>query len=330
MKQTALLQKERYIPPDESVWQFAHHVFHGLSRSEKRLSCKYIYDEAGSRLFSQITDLPEYYPTACETEIFEQHKSLLSGWFSQAACNIVELGAGDGRKTRILLEELLGRASDFTYVPIDISEAAVNGLSNRFACQYPGLCIKGIVSEYFEGLKWLANQNHRRKIVLFLGSTIGNFTPRGRAKFLENLRRSIDKEDLVLIGFDLVKDIDIIVRAYNDAKGVTADFNKNILYRINRELDGDFNPDQFQYYSFWDVSSSAIQSYLISSRRQRAYIKKLDCTFAFDAGETIHTESSHKFTPAQVAGLAAETGFAVEAEYYDSRQFFVDSLWRAV
>jgi L-histidine Nalpha-methyltransferase len=330
MKRTSLLRKEVDADPDASVRQFAHHVFSGLSRSAKRLSSKYIYDEAGSRLFSRITELPEYYPTACETEIFERHKSLLSKLFGQTACNIVELGAGDGRKTRILIEELLGRTCDFTYVPIDISGAAVDDLSNRFSRHYPGLCIRGIVSDYFAGLKWLANQNHRRKIVLFLGSTIGNFGPLSRLAFLENLRRSIDKGDLVLIGFDLVKDIDIIVRAYNDAQGVTADFNKNILHRINRELDGDFKPDRFRYLSFWDGSSSAIQSYLISARRQQVHIGKLDYTFAFDAWESIHTESSHKFTPTQIAGMAVETGFVVEAEYYDSRQFFVDSLWRAV
>lgn len=330
MKQTSSLKQAIDTEADQSVRQFAEHVYHGLSRPRKRLSSKYLYDDAGSRLFSRITELPEYYPTACEMEILEQHKSLLSEIFGQAVGNIVELGAGDGRKTRILIEELIGRTCDFTYVPIDISGAAVEGLSNRFACRYPGLCIKGIVSGYFEGLKWLANQNHRRKIVLFLGSTIGNFTPRGRLSFLTNLRRSVDTGDLVLIGFDLVKEIEIIVRAYNDARGVTAAFNKNILYRINRELDGGFNPDDFQYYSFWDVSSSAIQSYLISSRRQQVYIGECDHTFTFDAWEPIHTESSHKFTPAQIARLAGEAGFSVEADYYDSRHYFVDSLWRAV
>lgn len=315
---------------DEQQRQFAEDVAYGLSQPEKRLPCKYIYDDVGSELFSRIMELPEYYPTQCEMEIFATHKSDLAKIFGHTGFNIVELGAGDGQKTRVLIDELLDRTCDFTYVPLDISEAAVNGISDRFADDFPKLSINGIVSDYFEGLRWLADQNHCRNVVLFLGSTIGNFTTQGRSMFLKNLRRSINTGDLVLIGFDLVKEIDTLVRAYNDSQGVTAAFNQNILKRINSELDADFDLDNFIYYSTWDAVSRAIKSYQVSSRRQEVHIGKIGQTFEFEPLEAVHTESSHKFNQDQIATLAGRNGFAIEACYTDARQYYMDCLWRAI
>jgi len=329
MKRPLSAPREKDDASEDSLQTFAEDVYHGLSQPAKRLPCKYIYDAKGSELFSRIMELPEYYPTWCEKEIFKIHRSELAEAFGHTAFNVVELGAGDGQKTCILIETLLDRQCDFTYVPLDISEAAVNGLADRFTCKYPTLPINGIISDYFDGLKWLSDQNHCRNVILFLGSTIGNFTPRGRDHFFQNLRRSINTGDMILIGFDMVKDIKILIRAYNDARGVTAAFNRNILKRINRELDGDFDLDGFRYYSTWDVTAGAIQSYQVSCRRQRVRIGKLDRSFDFQPWEPIHIESSHKFTPEQIAGMASENGFKVVGRFFDSRRYFLDSLWQA-
>lgn len=324
---TAIRDKDNL---DKSLMRFAEDVFYGLSQPVKRLPCKYIYDAEGSALFSRIMDLPEYYPTRCEMEIFETRRSELAEALGGAASKVVELGAGDGQKTCILIETLLDRKCDFTYVPLDISEDAVNGLADRFSCEYPGLPVNGIISDYFEGLKWLSGQDHCRNIILFLGSTIGNFTPHGCRHFLKNLRRAINPGDMVLIGFDMVKEIDVIVRAYNDPEGVTAEFNRNILRRINRELDGEFDLDGFRYYSTWDVNSRTVQSYQVSCRRQRVRIGRLARAFEFHPWEPIHTESSHKFTQEEISRLASENGFAVTARFFDSRRYFLDCLWQAI
>lgn len=310
--------------------RFAQDVLHGLSMPRKRLPCKYLYDDAGSRLFSQIMDLAEYYLARCEVEIFETRGAELMDFFADPPLNLVELGAGDGTKTRVLIEHIRHRETDFTYVPIDISRAAVSGISDRFGRWFPGLRTRGITADYLEGLKWLSGQNHCRNIVLFLGSTVGNFSPRGREEFLKNLRASVNAGDWLLIGFDLVKDIDVMIRAYNDARGVTAAFNKNILIRMNRELGANFDPGRFRFYSTWDVDACAVQSYLVSTCAQEVYISSLGRGFDVSAWEAIHTESSYKFTRQQTRELAAKTGFAVAVELTDNAEYFMDALWRAV
>lgn len=310
--------------------QFARDVRHGLSLPRKRLPCKYLYDDAGSRLFSRIMDLAEYYPARCELEIFQTHKAALTDLFGGPPLNLVELGAGDGTKTRVLIGQMRARKTDFTYVPIDISRAAVDCVSDRFSRWFPGLRTRGITADYLAGLKWLSGQNHCRNIVLFLGSSIGNFPDRGREAFLKNLREALNTGDGVLIGFDLVKDIAVMTRAYNDARGITAAFNKNILTRINRELEADFDPGRFRFYSTWDADARAVQSYLISTCAHQVHIGRLSQSFGFSAREAIHTESSHKFTRHQTREMAARNGFAVAAEFTDSAGYFADCLWRAV
>ncbi|MFP3981708.1 MAG: L-histidine N(alpha)-methyltransferase [Desulfobacterales bacterium] len=309
--------------------RFARDVLHGLSMPRKRLPCKYLYDDAGSRLFSQIMNLAEYYPARCELEIFQTHKAALANLFGGPPLNLVELGAGDGTKTRALIEQMRTKKTDFTYVPIDISRAAIDCVSDRFSRWFPGLRTRGITADYLAGLKWLSGQNHCRNIVLFLGSSIGNFSAPGREAFLKNLRGVINNGDCVLIGFDLAKDIDVMRRAYNDSQGVTAAFNKNILTRINRELEANFDPGRFRFYSTWDVNARAVQSYLISTCEQRVHIRRLSRSFDFSAWEAIHTESSHKFTRHQIREMAARNGFAAESEFTDSAGYFTDCLWRA-
>ncbi|MCF8035887.1 MAG: L-histidine N(alpha)-methyltransferase [Desulfobacteraceae bacterium] len=309
--------------------RFARDVRNGLSLPRKRLPCKYLYDDTGSRLFSQIMDLTEYYPARCELEIFQMHKAALADLFGGPPLNLVELGAGDGTKTRVLIGQMRARKTDFTYVPIDISRAAVDCVSGRFSRWFPGLRTRGITADYLAGLKWLSGQNHCRNIVLFLGSSIGNFPARDREAFLRNLRQSLNTGDCVLIGFDLVKDIAVMTRAYNDAEGITAAFNKNILTRINRELEADFDPGLFRFYSTWDADARAVQSYLVSTCAHQVHIRGLRRSFDFSAREAIHTESSHKFTRHQIRELAARNGFAVAAEFTDDAGYFTDCLWRA-
>ena len=309
--------------------EFASEVMRGLSQPVKSIPCKYIYDEQGSELFSQIMELPEYYLTDCEKNCLELHKDVISDTIGRSNINIVELGAGDGVKTKILIKHLLERNHDFHYCPIDISESAVVNLSSSLNREYPDLKIKGLATDYFQGLAWLSQQNHSKQIILFLGSNIGNFPPPEARDFLKHLRKSINRGDYLLIGFDLKKDINTMERAYNDSQGITEEFIRNILVRINRDLGGSFNLDCFNYFSRWNNVDSAIKSHLISTCNQKVYIRDLLTFFPFENGEGIHIESSYKFTIDQCQIMAENAGFEVVENYFDDRNYFTDSLWIA-
>jgi dimethylhistidine N-methyltransferase len=242
--------------------------------------------------------------------------------------NLIELGAGDGQKTQVLLEHFLKRGLDFRYVPIDISEAAVQGLVGGLARYSPHLKIEGLVAEYFDGLKWLSNLNEQHNVVLFLGSNIGNFSHSEARLFLYSLWNALNYGDYILIGFDLKKDIQQLLKAYNDSQGITAKFNLNLLRRINHELGGNFDLSQFQYYSTYNVLSGAIESYLVSCKNQVVFIETLNQSFLFQPWESVHTEYSYKFHQSDITLLAAETGFKIVNQFCDSRQFFIDSLWQ--
>ncbi len=308
--------------------EFAVDVLHGLSQSIKHLPSKYIYDNVGSVLFQKIMDLPEYYLTNCEKEVLDTHKTQLVSLIGQEEFNLVELGAGDGLKTKILIDEFMNKKLDFHYVPIDISELAIKDLVQNVSHEFKNLKTEGIVAEYFYGLKWLSKLNHRKNLVLFLGSNIGNFNSSEAKVFLTSLWNSLNDGDLILIGFDLKKDINIIAKAYNDSKGVTAQFNYNLLHRINKELKGNFEIEQFQFYSSYHIFSGAIISSLISKIKQQVYIKDLNRLFSFDEWEPIHTESSHKYNIQDIDNLAEDIGFEMSGLFYDSKKFFVDCLWR--
>ncbi len=308
---------------------FADDVRRGLSAESKSLPSKYIYDDAGSNLFCSIMDLPEYYLTDCETEILRNKAGYISNAIGNGGLNLVELGAGDGKKTKIILDGLLKKYDDVTYVPIDISEGAIHLLLAKLESEYPLLKVKGLVTDYFAGLCWLSDLDLSRNVVLFLGSNIGNFTPEEQTMFLKSLHASMNTGDYLLTGFDMVKDIDILERAYNDTEGITARFNMNILERINRELDGNFDTGLFSYKSYWHHGEGAIKSYLVSRISQEVHIGALPMTCTFEAGEAVHTESSYKFTEKQILSLAESTGFTVENVLYDSRWYFADCLWTA-
>lgn len=307
---------------------FAQDVLIGLSQEQKSLPSKYFYDEEGSRLFQEIMKLPEYYLTACEFEILGRQRERILEWIGAGHFNLVELGAGDGQKTKVLLEHFLDRGADFQYVPVDICEEAVDGCVRTLNGCLAGLESEGLVSEYFDGLKWLSSLDDTKNVVLFLGSNIGNFRAAEAMEFLHKLWNALSHDDMLLIGFDLMKEIDAISRAYNDSAGVTAAFNLNLLKRINRELGGCFNPDDFFFHSAFNIRSFAIESFLVSRKRQQVFIGELNQTFSFDEWEPIHTEFSHKYRESDIGELAEKTGFEPLAVLKDTRGYFADAVWR--
>jgi dimethylhistidine N-methyltransferase len=308
--------------------KFSLDILLGLSERPKRISSKYIYDEEGSRLFQEITRLPEYYPTKCEYDILAANKSDILQMVADRPFQIVELGAGDGHKTEVLIRHFLEAGLDFRYVPIDISEAALEMLCGSFEKKYPGLDMLAIVAEYFDALKWLTQSGDQANLVLFLGSNIGNFSRSQTHVFLRSLWNSLNPDDRVLIGFDLKKDIELLLRAYNDSKGVTAAFNKNLLQRINRILGGNFDLSKFRHYATYDVFSGAMESYLVSLEPQIVTVREMGEAFTFEAWEPIHTEYSYKYLESDIVEIARETGFLIEKQMFDERHWFVDSLWR--
>jgi L-histidine N-alpha-methyltransferase len=308
--------------------EFALDVLLGLSQSPKELSSKYFYDAEGDKLFQQIMELPEYYLTQCEFEILHTHKERIAEAIDCSCFNLVELGAGDGQKTRVLLAHFLSAGLDFRYIPIDISESVVQELVWELKQHAPSLEVEGLVTDYFDGLKWLSNLNHRTNVVLFLGSNIGNFSSSEARFFLHSLWKALNDGDYVYIGFDLKKNVDLMTKAYNDSTGVTAQFNLNLLRRINRELGANFDPDQFAFYSTYNEFSGAIESYLVSRRRQTVHIETFSQSFSFEPWEPLHTEYSHKYLESDIAQMATEAGFEVVEQFYDSRRYFLDSLWR--
>ena len=307
---------------------FARDVLIGLSGNPKRIPSKYFYDAEGSRLFQQITDLEEYYPTRCEFEIFHSYKREIGEIMQGEMFNLVELGPGDARKTRILLKSFLESKLDFTYVPIDISESALQGLVHGLQQEFPTLQVHGLVSEYFNALNWLRNLNQRKNFVLFLGSSIGNFNSERSRVFLHSLWNSLNPNDHALIGFDLKKDIDLLLRAYNDSKGVTREFNLNLLRRVNRELGGNFEVNRFRHYASYNVFSGAMESYLVSRENQIVMISEIGESFSFLPWEPIHTEYSYKYLESDIEKLADDTHFAPVTQFYDKDRYFTDAVWR--
>ena len=316
-------------PLANDVDDFALEVLLGLSERPKRLTSRYFYDDAGSEYFQRIMELDAYYLTRCETEILNDRAAEIVGRFEGKAINLVDLGAGDGKKTLILLRQLEAMGIDAQFVPIDISEGAMQALIEGVRASGVTIPVRGLVGDYATGLRWLsAEYQDRSSLVLFLGSNIGNFNrPQARA-FLRRLWSHLRPDDSMLIGFDLKKDIEVLLSAYNDPEGVTAAFNKNLLTRINRELGGNFDVDAFRHYGTYDVHSGAMTSYLVSLERQSVYIEALEHTFEFAAWEPVHTEYSYKYLPTDIEALAVDTGFAPEAQYFDRDHYFTDCLWR--
>ena len=312
--------------------QFAEDVLCGLTSTPKQLSSRYFYDDEGSRLFVEIMGLPEYYLTRAELKIFTEQTNAIYGAFADGAdsLDLIELGAGDGTKTAVLIEHFLKRRLDFTYSPTDISQEANDALQARFRDKFPDLRVKPHTGDYFKVLESLKNGSNRRKVLMFLGSNIGNFSQEKALEFFRSIRSVLNANDRLFIGFDMQKDPRVIVRAYDDPLGVTAAFNLNLLRRINRELDADFDLTKFSHYAQYRPLECAARSFLISREKQTVTIKALDRSFDLEQWEAIFMEISQKYTHAMIEELALESGFAIETEFYDEENFYIDSLWRPI
>ncbi len=310
--------------------QFAREVLDGLASSPKALSSKYFYDDEGSRLFRKIMDLPEYYLTRAEYKIFTNQADAICDAFTAGAVSfdLIELGAGDGSKTAVLIEHFLKRGVDLTYSPIDISQQANDSLAGVFRTRFPELRIDAHTGDYLKVLSSLGNRNGRRKILMFLGSNIGNFQKEQALAFFRRLHDVMESDDRLFIGFDMQKDPRVIVAAYDDAHGVTAKFNLNLLRRINRELGGDFDLSKFSHYAQYRPAECAARSFLISRERQQVTITELGRTFEFEQWEAIFMEISQKYTHPMIEELADQSGFEIEREFFDRENFYVDSLWK--
>ena len=292
----------------------------GLSASPKHLPSWLFYDEAGSALFEQITELPEYYLTRTERTIFDSY----AGEILQAAgtsLTMVELGAGTASKTSVLIEELMQRQARSLFYPIDVSPSALQEAVTQLAERFPQLRVNPIVADYTGGVEALSRISGR-KLVLYIGSSIGNFELDESVRMLRRIRRSLRSGDALLLGADFAKSPRILVPAYDDAQGVTAAFNKNILARLNRELDADFDLDAFRHVALWNKRCSRMEIYLESECAQRVFLPAIDLDIAFAAGERMHTENSYKYTMEMIETILRESGFQLEQSWHDRKKWF--------
>jgi len=300
-------------PPDT----FREDVIAGLSLPQKALSPKYFYDAQGSRLFEAICRLKEYYPTRCELSLTRSHLEDIAR-FAGERCELIEYGSGESRKTRLLL----GRLRPAAYVPVDISDAALRAATKRLAREFPWLDIFGVVGDFMQPLKLPVYQRRRehRRIVYFPGSTIGNLTPEEAHAFLKMSRALVGSHGAMLVGVDLKKDANVLHAAYNDAKGVTAAFNLNLLARANRDLGADFHVKRFAHYAFYNAALGRIEMHLVSLAKQTVAIGSH--RFGFDVGESIHTENSCKYSVEEFRALALAAGFRTAKVWKDAKGYF--------
>ena len=313
----------------ELVSTFEKEIYEGLTAFPKYLSSKFIYDSEGDKLFQQIMNLPEYYLTRIEFEILSDKKKQIIQSFDpdKQGFNLIELGAGDGKKTKILLKALLEDNRSFTYSPIDISENAVNGLVSNLAVELPGLDVDGLIGEYFEVLDRLRQSKYSKKVIMVLGSNIGNLLHPRAIKFLKKLAAVMGKDDLLFMGFDQKKNPQTILDAYNDKQGITEAFNKNVLKRINKELDANFDLSSFTHWETYDPESGTAKSYLVSKEKQTVDINVLNLQVDFEQWETIHTEISQKYDDHTVKWLAKESGLRIVNQFTDKDSMYKNYLF---
>lgn len=310
--------------------QMALDVLNGLKASPKRLPSQYFYDDVGSELFRDIMRMKSYYPTDCEYEIFKEQAAGICEAFTQPGTpfRFIEFGAGDGFKTKLLLRHMLHAQTPFTYLPIDISEGAIDNLAADLQKEMPALDFRAVVGEYFDALHRI-NEMHGEghKVILFVGGNIGNFTRPEAIKFLQAAAKEMDPHDQILIGFDLKKEPRTILSAYDDPEGITRAFNLNLLTRFNRELGANFDLSQWQHYASYEPLSGETRSYLLSRQEQEVHFAAMDETISFHAWEAIWTELSQKYDFDMIAALAEASGFEVVHNFVDSRGYLVDSVW---
>jgi L-histidine Nalpha-methyltransferase len=305
----------------------ADDAFDGLTRPFKELPPKHFYDARGAELFDRICELPEYYPTRAERAILEACAEEIA--LATGAVELVELGSGTAAKTRVLLDALHAAGTLRRYVPVDVTESMVRDCALALTAEYPGLRVHGLIGDFERHLGHLPAAEGPR-VLAFLGGTIGNFPPGSRRRFLRSLGRLLGPEDFLLMGTDLVKDARVLEAAYDDAEGVTAEFNRNVLRVLNRELEADFDPDDFEHVALFDTEHEWVEMRLRARRELTVHVRRLDLAVHFEAGEEMRTEISAKFTRERLEGDLAAAGLALTNWLTDPDGLFALSLSRAV
>jgi len=307
---------------------FKKEVQQGLDSTPKTLPSKYFYDEKGDALFVKIMNSPEYYLTRCEFDIFKNKTQELINSFDiekDSYFELIELGAGDGLKTKELLKVLVNEKYNFDYLPIDISSNALSLLKEDLKTEIPDLSIKTKQGDYFEVLDSLKTSK-KPKVILFLGSNIGNMSDELASKFIYNLGTNLNLGDKLLLGVDLIKSEEIVGPAYNDSQGVTAKFNINLLDRINKDLEGNFDTKQFKHQPEYDEKEGIAKSFIMSTANQSVEIKAIGKTYHFTKGEKIHTEISRKYNDELIQKIITDTDFSLKTKIMDSKAYFADYI----
>ena len=307
---------------------FAHEVAAGLCAAPKTLPCRHFYARRGSELFEAICQLPEYYLTRAESEILAVHATEIAALFDEPVA-LIELGSGSAVKTQLLIEALLEHQRELLFAPIDISQSALEESARELLDCYEELEVIGAAAPYEVGLAHLQREVAGPRLVLWLGSSVGNFEPDAAVSFLSEVADALDGEaDRLLIGMDLHKDRAVLERAYDDAQGITAAFNLNLLGRINRELGGRFDLNRFAHRAVYHEERGRVEMHLVSRAAQTVPIDELDLEIDFAAGETIHSENSHKYRLEDIPDLLGEAGFELERQFFDSKRRFSLNLAR--
>lgn len=307
---------------------YAEEVAEGLLSRPKTLPCKLFYDAAGSALFEEITDLPEYYLTRTELSILKNRADEMARAVPPGV-TVVELGAGTAAKTGTLLEALARRQMRVSYVPVDISPAALQEARERVQSQLNSVLVRPVVADFSSGFGFLSTIPGT-KLVLYLGSSIGNFDPDAAVAMLGQIRAELRAGDALLLGTDLVKSKSILLPAYDDAMGITSRFNKNLLCRLNRELGGNFDLDSFRHVAIWNGRQSRMEIYLESLRTQLVILRSLNMRISMAKGERIHTENSYKYTIPTVRAMLNDAGFTLDRTWFDERKWFALHLARVI
>jgi L-histidine N-alpha-methyltransferase len=315
---------EVHLTPDDLRRALEDDVRSGLTSEPRELPPVYFYDDRGSRLFDEITRLPEYYPTRAERAILEAHAKEMA--LAAQADVLVEIGAGTCEKSRVLLDAMQATGQLDRFVPLDVSDVTLREAAAALAAEYPGLTVTGVVGDFHRHLDRLPNDG--RRLFAFLGGTIGNLDPGQRERFLRELAGVMTADDRFLLGTDLVKDRGRLVRAYDDAAGVTAEFNRNVLHVLNRELGADFEPSQFAHEARWNEDDQRVEMWLRSEADQRITVADLDLELAFREGEAIRTEISVKFSQPDLEAELNRCGFTVEGMWTAPQGEFLLTLAR--
>ncbi len=303
----------------ENTTELIEGIFRGLSKSQKQISSRFFYDENGSDLFEEITALPEYYPTRTEKRILQDNAKTIIGEFEHI--DIIELGSGDCSKISILFDNIpKHKICNTTYIPVDVSEAAVIKSTDLLACRYPGIKIHGLLADFMKHLDSLPGNSPR--LICFFGSTLGNLTRVQAYSFLLNLKSIMKPGDRFLLGLDMVKDSETLYKAYNDKQGITAQFNLNMLNVINNVAETNFESSDFEHLAFYNEEKARVEMYLKALKDVVVSSNHFPDDIKISKGETIHTENSHKFTYNHIQKLAGHSGLSISKGYSDDRKFF--------